>query len=73
MVQGFFNRTTKDNIHQARLKGLDKRRSPELKKAWAEQGKIQEAYVRGVRVMDIAHEYGVDNWSIYRILKVKNP
>lgn len=61
-----FNRATSQ---QARLKGLEARRSPELKKAWAETKQIKRLYfVKGLSGSAIAKLYGIEVRTTYRII-----
>lgn len=59
---------SKEKINEARLKGLETRRSPELKKAWAEQQKIRDLYVSGVEPREIAKQYKIDTRACNRII-----
>lgn len=49
-------------------KGLNKRRSPELQKAYAERGKLVMLYNYGLSYNDIAKTYGINMRSAYRII-----
>lgn len=63
-----FSNTSKEKLREYAEQTHQKQRSPELKKAWAEQQIIKEKYAVNIPVRIIASEYKVPVRAVYRII-----
>lgn len=68
MVDRGFKIQPLQKILDAQRKGVEARRSPELKRAWKEQEELKRQYQAGRSVKDISYDYGINVRTCYRII-----
>lgn len=60
---------TPDQRLDLQARSANGKRTPELRNAWEHSEIIKALYKTGKEVIDIADQFGVTKWNIYRILK----